>query len=238
MVNLGLIIGLGIVGFIIVIGTIYLVLKRQSYKFNFLLFSRDGKHVRLLKAKIVVDKLNKKVKKFRFKGSDRTVSVREPTTTWDGRPARQITIDDAGEYVYISDSYISETGVITKGEDGKEINGSGTKSTFKVQEMTPEERELIARQINDNKNQFGVINKSQLFSLFGMIAFGVLFIIGCAVVMINMNKLPGAILEVTGELKETTDNLVKANEIQQQTISALVEYAQATNSSGIVRELS
>lgn len=232
---------LGIVGFVVLLAIgLYIFMrmsKKKSFRYPFLLSTRDCKHYTLLFARIITDDKNNKIKKFMF-ADEKTIDISQPTTTYNGKPCRQITYNDSGEYVYISDSYVSSKGIATVDKEGNPIIISGSvDKSYHLQEISPQERELIARQIEDNHREYNVLDRAELFQMVGKIIFGVLIMIGIVYMVIQFAKTTDTIAElqvVNGVNLETMNSIMK---YQSQVMEYLLLIDQQNLNGSILRTL-
>jgi hypothetical protein len=164
-------------------------MTKAKWKYNFLLTTRDGKNARILKAKIVADPDNNKIRKFAFKDNDTLLTVREPTGSWEGKPTRKITYNSEGKYTYLKGYAIDE-------KDYLSIS------------LKPEARELALYQYQANQRRNPVMDKLQLATLItGIVLF--ILIAGSVIFMsVKFYKASDNIVEVSKSNAIVTDNLI------------------------------
>lgn len=181
----------------IVGGIIWYGMTKAKWKYNFLLTTRDGKNGRLVKAKIIQDADNPKIRKFAFKDSDNTLMIQEPNGSFEGKPVRKITYNSEGKYVYLKGYSVDE-------KDYLSIS------------LKPEARELALYQYQANQRRNPVMDKLQLATLVtGIILF--IIILGSIIFMsVKFYKASDNIVEVSKSVQLSTDNLLKSMEVRKQ----------------------
>lgn len=96
--------------------------KRSRNKHKFLLYSKDGLNVRVIGANIKVNKENKADKMFDFPDGNCQLPIDKPTRFLDGKPYREITYDQEGNYCYLKGTTFDENKLnLTLHPDEKQI---------------------------------------------------------------------------------------------------------------------
>ena len=155
-------------GYLIVIGAVvlcfaglgfYLMWKKNQYRFSFRLWSSDMKNSRLIKGRIKTDDSNKKYQYFAFKDNNTRLEITSPTTFENGKPVRQITYSDTGDYTYIEGVSLDKT---------KTLNF----------ELKPTHKTLYLQMLKDNQTKYPLLNKGLMLSYGALIIVGLLIVVG------------------------------------------------------------
>lgn len=186
----------GIVG-AVVIGLIILFffINRSQYKYRFKIHSRDLKNVTNVKARIVTKEEDKRVRKFQIKGSNQFLDLHDPTTYVDGKPVRDITIDEGGVYVYINKSTLDD-------------------SLYKTSSVEPVERSLIISQLADNQKKNPTTDKTALIAQVSLIIVAIIVVIGIIVVVTKFAKMGDTLIDLSKEQKEVSANALKIEQLR------------------------
>lgn len=204
MINIGILIAI-VFAVLIVGGTgFYFLVQSRKYKIVFRVWSRDLANSYLTKARIQVDKENKRNKVFVFKNNSTVLTMREAKHWENGKPIRWVTPDESGEFKYLSPA--------SRPLLSKEVIDSSTgTSTVKAVDdarylqtrMHPEDKQLMAEQMRNNMTRYQITDKAALASFMSLLALaailGILLIYSAGVLVKNAK----AVGETMSTFKET-----------------------------------
>jgi hypothetical protein len=221
MVVSGLSIGgfaiVGITLFVCVGGLLlWLLANKKKYSFVFLLYSTDLKSSNIIKAKIVKDKNNDKLRHFVFKENNSKLEVREPNGFFNGKPVREITFDNTGDYVYLS-----------KQKSEGFVNYS----------MDPTDKNLYLHMMKDNANKYPLIDKSVMMAFAGLIIIGIFIVVGFIYVFASHVKMGAMLQDTASTIKDISSTNIGIADAQLRTSENLLLVASAQSNSTIKRDL-
>ena len=193
-------------------GLVWWFLTKNTYKFLFKLTSRDGRVERTVKAKMINDPDNKRIKKFQFKDNPTLLPVREPDAHFNGKAMRRITYNVEGEYVYLKGYKVNEDNYI--------------KSSL---EPTPKALALYQMQANQRRNP--IVDKAQTFAFISSIIMLIL-VLGATVYLSytfaktseNMVLLSQENKQVSIEARQYSELMLESNKIFLQATGMLSGY--------------
>lgn len=175
-------------------GFIWWYLARNTYKYIFELISRDGKNTTSLKAKLVRDPDNNKIKKFAFKSNNTLLSVREPHGHKDGKAVRRITYNMEGEYVYIK---------------GYEVN----EKEYLSLSLDPQAKELALYQYQTNQRRNPILDKMSIFTFLSSVIM-LFLMLGATVYMgITYSKTSKDMVLIGQENSKSASSIASYNEL-------------------------
>ena len=180
---------------VIILVVLFVLLARSQYKYNFKIHSRDLKNTINTKARIVTKEEDKRVRKFQVKGNDQYLDLHDPTTYEDGKPVRDITIDEGGLYVYIEKSTLDD-------------------KAYKTSSVEPVERSLIISQLADNQKKNPVSDKTALIAQIAWIVLAVAALIGIIFVITKFSKMGDTLIDLSKEQKEVSANALKIEQLR------------------------
>lgn len=204
MINLGVVIAIVFAVLIIGGGGFYLLVRKRSYKHKFRVWSRDLANSYIVKAKISVDKENKRNRVFVFQNNPSVLVMRDAVHYSNGKSERWVTPDESGEYQYLSPA---SRPLLSKEVVDPTTNRSVVKAVddarYLQTRMHPVDKQLMAEQMRNNMTRYQVTDKAALAAFMGLLALaailGILLIYSSGVLVKNAK----AVGETMNTFKET-----------------------------------
>lgn len=243
MVNILMVVGLGLLAFILLLAGSYFYIKMKSgKKFLFLLWNRTGTEATIINAKIKVDPENKANKMFFFDQLDSPLPIKPPSIKIGGVYYRQITFNELSEFNYLenkglfkdkSQDYIDKFKEQSQNRTVKVPHyiepGEIDDTYYKRMALTGEEKQVTLSRYKEYQKRYAdPMNKYQAMSLVMLLLMTIIItasviistyqLVGNSKTMVEVNKESQ---KVANSIKASTDVL---NEISLQNtamISAL-----------------
>jgi len=194
--------------FLGVVGVGALFFFKGSKKHEFLYYSLDGMNIKKILAKVKQDATNTQKTVFKFENGNE-LTQRNPTAFLNGKPFREVTQDDNGEYVYIK-----------RGFD---------KTKYLALALMPEEKSIALNRYKENQKSYDTgTSKLQaamvigLFLLLLINIFASVYLVTQSYLKIDdINEISKETNKYAAAMKETTNIMVGVTEQQAQITAAL-----------------
>lgn len=187
-----------VVAFILLMTGVFFYFSRSkgsNKKYPFLLYSDDGSVVRTITGKVKIDKNNNSKKCFVFEDNDTKLPVKKPTVFINGKPHRQITIGERGEYVYLEKTKID-------------------RSSYLSSALSSEDVAVATSLILENNREFdNPMQKTTAALVIGMAVIALLIMIGNVYVTITMVSNSDNLVASAKEISEGVKGLKDASMI-------------------------